>query len=201
MRVDFQQLLPSLKATDVARVLRQNKKRLGIDVNSDDLTFIRNIVCRNKRLTIGAPTSPQLSNAIMFEFDDLWSRRARAFGITYTRYADDLYFSTNRPKILQELLIERLRQYSRTPRQPTLKINDNKTAFSSRKRRRLAAGLVLTSDRKISIGRQRKRVIKAQVFQFKNGALAPEQIASLRGWISYIRSVEPTFIEDARTQV
>jgi RNA-directed DNA polymerase len=130
----------------------------------------------------------------MFDFDDIWSRKARAFGITYTRYADDLYFSTNRPYILQDLL-SRLKSYLSVPRQPTLVINDGKTAFSSRKRRRLAAGLVLTSDRKISIGRPKKRELRAQVFQLKNGTLPPERRASLRGWIAYVRSVEPSFIE------
>jgi hypothetical protein len=129
----------------------------------------------------------------MFEFDVAWSGRAEAEEVTYTRYADDLYFSTNQPNVLQGVL-EKLRESLNTLAIPTLRINERKTAFSSRKRRRLAAGLVLTSDRKISIGRPKKRMLKALVNKLKHKELEPERIAHLRGWIAYLRSVEPTFV-------
>ncbi len=87
-----------------------------------------------------------------------------------------------------------LGEYLNAEASPRLRINEAKTAFSSRKRRRLAAGLVLTSDRKISIGRDRKRVLKSLVWKLKRRELTPEEIASLRGWISYLRSVEPAFL-------
>jgi retron-type reverse transcriptase len=201
LRVDFQDFFPSLRGGDVLNVLRANQRRLGDgNVTDADISFIRKIVCRKDPLTrtdfltIGAPTSPHLSNAIMFEFDASWSRRAEALEVTYTRYADDLYFSTNRPGVLRELL-EELRE-SLDPRgSPTLRINNPKTAFSSRKRRRLVAGLVLTPERRISIGRHKKRALKSLVWKLKRTELQPDQVASLRGWISYVRSVEPTFVE------
>jgi len=129
----------------------------------------------------------------MFEFDVEWSRIAQAEEVTYTRYADDLYFSTNQPNVLQGILGS-VRESLNVGRGPTLRINDRKTAFSSRKRRRLAAGLVLTSDRKISIGRHKKRMLKALVNKLKHKELGPERVAHLRGWIAYLRSVEPTFV-------
>lgn len=195
LRVDFQNFFPSLKGSDVVAVLRANVQSLanvGV-MEEEDITFIRQIVCQRNLLTIGAPTSPHLSNAIMFQFDEFWSKRAQELGVTYTRYADDLYFSTNHPKVLEGLLGE-LRQYLGALNSPALLINQQKTAFSSRKRRRLAAGLVLTSDRRISVGRQKKRMIKSLVWKLKNGALQRGQVASLRGWISYLRSVEPMFV-------
>jgi len=167
LRVDFQNFFPSLKGSDV--------------------------VCRFNELTIGAPTSPKLSNAIMFDFDAIWSHQAKIFDVTYTRYADDLYFSTNRPDILRGILNE-VRKSLISIRTPTLTINQKKTAFSSRKRRRLTAGLVLTSDKKISIGRKKKRMLKSLVLKLQHKELNPEQIASLRGWVSHLRSVEPQFV-------
>src|SRR5207244_12624090 len=122
-----------------------------------------------------------------------WSRIAQAEEVTYTRYADDLYLSTNQPNVLQGRLGS-VRESLNVGRGPTLRINDRKTAFSSRKRRRLAAGLVLTSDRKISIGRHKKRLLKSLVNKLKHKELPPEQLAHLRGWIAYLRSVEPVFV-------
>ena len=201
LRVDFQDFFPSLRGTDVLNVLRTNRQRLANgDVTDADITFIRQIVCRRdpltrtEFLTIGAPTSPHLSNAIMFDFDESWSLRARDWEVSYTRYADDLYFSTDRPGVLREVL-ERLRESLNSVASPALRINNQKTAFSSRKRRRLVAGLVLTSERRISIGRHKKRTLKSLVWKLKRGELQPEQVTSLRGWISYVHSVEPTFVE------
>ena len=54
--------------------------------------------------------------------------------------------------------------------------------------------MVLTSDRKISIGRHKKRMLKALVNKLKHKELGPERVAHLRGWIAYLRSVEPTFV-------
>jgi len=195
LRVDFQDFFPSLRGNDVAAVLEANRRGLADgDVTDADIAFIRMIVCRGNSLTIGAPTSPCLSNAIMFNFDAAWSQRTQPLEVSYTRYADDLYFSTNHPNLLQEVL-NSLREFLRAEGSPLLRINERKTAFSSRKRRRLVAGLVLTSDRKISIGRQKKRVLKSLVWKLKRRGLQPDQVASLRGWISYLRSVEPAFVE------
>jgi RNA-directed DNA polymerase len=194
LRVDFNDFFHSLKGSDVVSVLAANRQRLADEVLTDlDIRLTRQIVCRLDCLTIGAPTSPVLSNAIMFEFDVRWSEMARTEDVTYSRYADDLYFSTNRPNVLESVL-ERLRESLRAQRAPTLTINDRKTSFSSRKRRRLAAGLVLTSDRKISIGRKKKRRLKALVNNLKRRQLPMEQMAHLRGWIAYLGSVEPAFV-------
>jgi len=193
LRVDFQDFFPSLHDRDVASVLETNRRKMGDSITDVDLFFINRIVCRGSSLTIGAPTSPHLSNTIMFNFDTEWSERARALDVTYTRYADDLYFSTNHPNVLENLLQE-LRDYLRGQVSPTLRINERKTAFSSRKRRRLMAGLILTSDRKISIGRHRKRVIKGLVMKLMRQQLQAGDIGTLRGWVSYLASVEPSFV-------
>jgi hypothetical protein len=78
--------------------------------------------------------------------------------------------------------------------QPKLKLNEAKTIRTSRKRRRISTGLVLTSDHKISIGRDKKRALRSLVFNFTTGKLLPEEISRLRGQLAYVKSVEPTFI-------
>lgn len=42
----------------------------------------------------GAPTSPMLSNLVMREVDAEIQKISKKFGLTYTRYSDDLTFST-----------------------------------------------------------------------------------------------------------
>jgi RNA-directed DNA polymerase len=158
-----------------------------------DIQFIRRIVCRFDSLTIGAPTSPLLSNSIMYDFDSYWASRSAEVGVRYTRYADDLYFSTNQANVLNRTF-ESLRESLNLSHRPVLRINDEKTSFSSRKRKRISAGLVLTSDRKVSIGRDKKRFIKSQVLKLTQRRLNSTEVLSLRGWIAYCLSVEPVFV-------
>jgi RNA-directed DNA polymerase len=193
LRVDFEDFFHAFRGTDVEAILRTNRELLAnVEITDEDIVFIKKLVCRFDTLTIGAPTSPQLSNAIMFDFDSTWAKRVRP-NVRYTRYADDLYFSTNEQRILANIL-EWLREYLRETPSPNLTINDSKTVFSSRKFRRLSAGLVLTSDRKISIGRHKKRRLKALVNRLKHKQLDASLIPHLRGWISYVSSVEPDFV-------
>jgi RNA-directed DNA polymerase len=41
-------------------------------------------------LSIGAPSSPALSNIMLFDLDTVFFERAAKLGIVYTRYADDI---------------------------------------------------------------------------------------------------------------
>jgi len=193
LKVDFRDFFPSITALDVSRVLEASVSLFSSPLNANDYGLVRLLVCKSGRLTIGAPSSPVLSNAVMFEFDTHWAERCGAEGIVYSRYADDLYFSTNRPNVLSTILTE-LQADLASRESPRLTINNVKTAFTSRKRRRLVTGLVLTSDRHVSIGRAAKRRVRSLIFQHGRGGLKSEEAASLRGLISYVRSVDLPFI-------
>jgi RNA-directed DNA polymerase len=107
--------------------------------------------------------------------------------------ATHLYFSTDRRNVLSAILDE-VRDDLAQRRSPRLSVNDAKTAFTSRKRRRLVTGLVLASDRKVSLGRDIKRRIKSMVFRNGLAKPDPDEIARLRGLLAYVRSVEPRFV-------
>jgi RNA-directed DNA polymerase len=200
LRVDFKNFFPSLTDLDVREAISRNRASAAVDrLNERDVEFITSIVCRkivleNKSaLTIGAPSSPVLSNAIMFEFDRYWSDRSKELGLSYSRYADDVYFSSNIPRMLNKVLTE-LREYLTHLDGPRLQINEDKTIFTSRKHLRRVTGLVLTSDRKVSIGRAKKRFLKSMVAKMLGERLDEGARNSLKGWIAYVRSVEPEFI-------
>jgi RNA-directed DNA polymerase len=175
LKVDFRDFFPSITALDVSRVLAANASLFSSPLNADDYGLVRLLVCKSGRLTIGAPSSPVLSNAVMLEFDTYWAERCGAQGIIYSRYADDLYFSTNRRQLLSRILTE-LRTDLARRESPSLTINTAKTAFTSRKRRRLVTGLVLTSDRQVSIGRTAKRRIRSLIFRLGRGACVNRKV-------------------------
>lgn len=59
-------------------------------------TTIANICCYNNVLPQGAPTSPIISNMVCFKLDKEMRNLAKQYGCDYSRYADDLTFSTTR---------------------------------------------------------------------------------------------------------
>lgn len=61
------------------------------------------IVCHENELPQGAPTSPVMSNLIAHILDVRLARLAKGTGCRYTRYADDLTFSTNLKEIPAKL--------------------------------------------------------------------------------------------------
>src|SRR5205814_3311637 len=61
-------------------------------------TYIARICCRDNALPQGAPTSPIISNMICSRLDRQLLRLARQYRCVYTRYADDLTFSTSMPR-------------------------------------------------------------------------------------------------------
>jgi RNA-directed DNA polymerase len=198
LKLDFSNFFPSVRANDIVNILRRNAETLRKIITPEaDYEMITRIVCRQGSLTIGAPSSPIISNVVMFDFDSDWAEWSKAEGVTYSRYADDLCFSTNKRDLLADLL-QRLREDIARRNSPRLQLNPDKTVFTSRKRLRLVTGLVLTPTKGVSIGRERKRRVKSLVYRHSKGRLSKEEQASLQGLISYIQSVEPTFVDALR---
>ena len=192
LKVDFSNFFPSLSGTDVQRVLMQNMAQLD-HVTFEDMDVIRAVVCKDDKLTIGAPSSPVLSNAILYEFDKWIAMRAAKSAVAYSRYADDLFLSTNRSGILTQFLGD-IRSDLVKRSSPMLTINDAKTVFTSAKHRRVVTGIVLSSDGEISVGRQKKRQLKTLIYLYSQGNLKADMVSYLRGYMAFITGVEEKFI-------
>lgn len=145
-------------------------------------------------LSIGAPSSPLVSNFFMYKFDCVMSDLCRERNIAYTRYADDLTFSTDRKNVLFEipLLVEKqlVSLFG-----GSIRVNKKKTKFSSRAHNRHVTGITITNNGKLSLGRDRKRYIKHLIHQFSLGKLDKENYLHLKGLIAFAKHVEPLFLQ------
>lgn len=93
-------------------------------------TVIAQIACHNNALPQGAPSSPVISNLIGHILDARLIRLARDHGCTYTRYADDLTFSTNRRNFPRQLARASILKSNRWVIGKQLKGAIKKTGFS-----------------------------------------------------------------------
>lgn len=194
LKLDFKDFFPSIQATDVARHVAAHTKLS----ESDQRLLVNILTWRSKTtgrhcLSIGAPSSPFVSNSMLFEFDTKVDELCGSLGVTYSRYADDLAFSTLKDGVLDHIAngVQRLLAELQYPR---LSLNEAKSVNVSMRHRRSLVGLVLTPERKISIGREQKRLLRAQIHRFAAQELDPSDESKLRGMLAYVLSVEPEFV-------
>lgn len=194
LKMDFSDFFPSITSNDLVCHVEKHKEKLEEKekVALKKLFFWCVKGSTEHRLSIGAPSSPFLSNTMLFDFDTIVNRFCIQEKITYTRYADDLTFTTNVSGLLFELP-KYIEGVLKDIEYPNLKINQSKTVFSSKKNNRHVTGLVLTNANTISIGRDRKRYIRSLVYGFCNKKLSNDESLKLRGLISFAKHIEPTY--------
>lgn len=194
LKMDFANFFPSIIDTDL---IAHIEKHHGEISQRNKTAICKLFFWRKKResinrLSIGAPSSPFISNTLLYDFDEEISNICTPLMITYTRYADDLTFTTNEPGILS-MIPNVVNEALKSIKVPTLRINPQKTVYSSKKNNRHVTGLVLSNDDKVSLGRTRKRYIRSLIFQFQSESLAGEDIVKLKGLLGFAKHIEPTF--------
>lgn len=194
LKMDFENFFPSIRSTDWLAYCRAGNVMTAEDAAlSAQLLFRRAKGERLLKLSIGAPSSPALSNVLLFEFDTIVAAEAAKRGIQYTRYADDMTFSGQRIGMLRDML-DIVAAATRTIRRPRLRINSTKTTFITASKRRTVTGVVLSNNGATGVGHDRKRLISAKVHRALNGRLPHDEMIKLAGELSFVNVVEPTFI-------
>ena len=191
LRMDFQDFFPSITEYDLRTYFAQHAGPFS-QWDASDVDCFCGLVCRWRVLTIGAPTSPALSNVVCHELDVGLKAVSEAHGVVYTRYADDLFFSTKEPKILRTIEQEVVEVVAKLTIPAKLRLNGAKTRHSSKKRARHVTGIILGSDGALHIGRGLKRKIRALIYGYSR--LDQSGRASLAGMIAYASGFDPEFI-------
>lgn len=195
LKMDFKNFFPSITpelffaVTDASGVELDEVDKIFLE----HALFFRSTRRSRLRMSIGAPSSPFISNFVMNTFDKAMMDFCVERNISYTRYADDLTFTTNQknilfeiPKIVAALLVEHCFK--------KIRLNSSKTVFSSKRFNRHVTGVVLTNNNELSIGRERKREIASLINSFRYGLLQEDAVMRLKGLISHAHHIEPNFI-------
>ncbi len=107
----------------------------------------------------GAPTSPLLANLIAFRLDHQLYRWARANRCVYTRYADDLTFSTNH----RSLSAAQCDDIEAIVREEGFVVNEAKRRTMPYYERQVVTGLVV-NNKAPAVPRERLRSLRALLF-------------------------------------
>lgn len=154
--------------------------------------IIAQIACYNGRLPQGAPSSPIITNLLCQILDMRLLKIAKKYKLDYTRYADDLTFSTNNRNFLdnQEAFIKEI---SAVISKAGFTINEKKTRLLYRDSRQEVTGLVV--NKKINVNRIYVRKTKAMAHQlYTTGEFTidgvPASTKQLEGRFSFIDQLD-----------
>lgn len=184
---DIRDFFPTIKSTMFNRLLYFYKEEFQErELWFDDICDVISLICfRRDHLSIGTVSSPAISNIVMYNFDESIRTYCENQGYRYSRYADDIYISS------EEYIPFELKNHIKSElRYNGFLINSDKTWFKSRKGRRKITGLILTSDNYISLGSDMRNRIKKMIYtRIIKGNGDPKVIL---GYLAYLKDVEPT---------
>ena len=141
----------------------------------------------NKRLPQGAITSPYISNLICYDLDLELLELCNNYDITYTRYADDLTFSSDSLYLLFSLM----KEISDIIRSHGFKINYEKTKILYPSAKQTITGITLNNGT-IKADKKLKRMIRTKLYYgVKNNNIT--ELTKLIGYIAYVNSIESDY--------
>lgn len=144
-----------------------------------------------RRLPQGAPTSPYLSNLVVRQLDKRLQGLAHKYGFTYTRYADDLTFSS---KSTEAPIRGLLHWVHAIVKEEGFQVHPDKTRIMQRGRRQEVTGLIV--NQQLNIERHTLKQFRTLLFQIQKDGYAGKTwgknrnlLASIKSYAHYVRMV------------
>jgi RNA-directed DNA polymerase len=184
---------------------------LGLICTEPDVTEIemdgRNyyLAQTDRHLPQGAPSSPALTNLLCRRLDRRLQGLAQSRGFTYTRYADDLTFSTTNPEKMRDIG-NILQGVGSIVAHEGLTIHPDKTRVLRSSQQQEVTGVVV--NQKLNVDRATLKKFRATLYQIEKDGLAGKKwgkgddvLMSIEGFANYVAMVNPAKGGDFLKQV
>ena len=209
MRVDLKDFFPSIKLRRVKRVFQDLGYNEGVatlfalisteapraEVEFEGKKYFAAL--GDRCLPQGAPTSPAITNVMCRHLDNRMAGAAQKMGFLYTRYADDLVFSSKEAKanvVGLKALVETIITDEK------LEVNPEKTAILRPHTRQSVTGLVINEGegQGARVSREQMRKFRAFLHGYETQGreamtekLGQDSLAYAQGYLSFIHMVNP----------
>ena len=184
-------LLVFFPSINFGRVRSYFIKNNYFEINDDIATILAQLTCYKGTLPQGASTSPLIANMICNIMDIRILKIAKKYRLDYTRYADDLTFSTNNKYFLNDYdkFLEDLKNIIH---RSGFELNSKKTRLLFSNSRQEVTGLVV--NKKISVPKEYYKNTRAMAHSlYKNGYFLIDDevgtIEQLEGRFSFINQI------------
>jgi len=180
LNVDIKGFFPSITQDMIDAVFR------SLGYSDDGARLLADICSLGGVAPTGAPTSPSIGNAILSNFDDAMIDAANSAGLTYTRYADDLTFSS-RDFIGQEFV----ENVSALVLPFGFELNDRKTRFMGPGDRMEVTGVTINNSP--SLSREWRNFARGYLHRvLKNPVRYQSEWKRVAGVYGTLKALDPT---------
>lgn len=188
INVDIENFFGSINS---GRIYGFLKKDNHFRLNNKAAGLLASLVTYKGVLPQGAPTSPIISNLVFSIVDKRILKIVKEYKLTYTRYADDLTFSTNRRQFLNEIDVF-LSKLEKIITESGFSIKADKTRIVTNEKRQEVTGLVV--NKKVNLTKEYFKYTRAMAHSYyKNRKFYIDgnegTIQQLLGRFSYIGQI------------
>lgn len=162
------------------------------EVELDGQTYY--IALTERHLPQGAPTSPAIANLLCHRLDRRLTQLSDSLGFTYTRYADDLTFSTTENTLNQ--LCNLLKRVRGITIHEGFTIAEEKTRVLRSSRQQEVTGIVV--NEKLNLDRKTLKRFRATLYQIEQTGIEGKHwgkgrdiLSSIQGYAQYVAMVNP----------
>lgn len=131
----------------------------------------------------GAPTSPMLTNLALIKFDKDVARISKSLGLYYTRYADDLIFSTSNSSFNRRNSKELISKIYDRMKTEGFRPNIAKTRIYTPGSRKIVLGL-LVDGKSPKLTREFRAKVRMHLYYLRHPKIGPALHARNRGFYS-----------------
>lgn len=179
---------------------------LNLGASSEIANILATILTLDGKLFQGVHTSPVMANLCVFPMDQELAKICKG-DIVYTRYADDLTFSSNNSLPSIEEIDSILEKFN-------FKLNFNKIRFAQRGQKQYVTGLTVFDHLKPRVSKHTKRMIRRDLYYCKKFGVYSvvkkalglgddilafiilqkavfKYLPRLKGWIDFVNAIEP----------
>ena len=161
LNIDLKDFFPGILAKRVKELFTSST----FDFNDEIATALALLTTFNGKLPIGSPTSPVISNFICLQLDKELIQFSNENNVTYSRYADDLTFSSD-DTISYELVDRLIKLIGKNDFQ----INNQKLHLVASNRKQTVTGI--TVNEKINVDRKLLKKTRAMLHDLtENGVI------------------------------
>lgn len=200
LNIDLENFFDSFNFGRVRGFFIKNK---NFELSPSIATVIAQIACYKDTLPQGSPCSPVITNLITHHLDIRLASLAKRYKCTYTRYADDITFSTRLSVFPPEIMCDSLNGFTpgkrlkRAIKHAGFSINERKTRIQYKNSRQDVTGLIV--NKKPNVKSEYWRTARAKCNSLfntghfitnKNGRSVEGNINELEGQLNFIDQVD-----------
>lgn len=152
LNIDLKDFFPSISAKRVKELFMSDV----FDFNEEIATALTLLTTYKGKLPIGAPTSPAISNFICLSLDKDLLKFSTLHNLTYTRYADDLTFSSN-----SQITSDHILDIINIIHDHQFKINEKKLRLQTSNQKQSVTGLTVNDQ--VNVDRKLLKKVRAML--------------------------------------